>query len=100
MEDDAMTVLELIVYLFVAGVCGAVARAIAGGTGRGFVLSVLLGFLGAFIGVWFARVLNLPLFVAVAIGGHSFPIVWSILGGFILVSLTHVLVRPRLRFLR
>ena len=43
-----MTLLELIVYLVIAGVCGAIARAVVGGTGRGFILSVLVGFAGAF----------------------------------------------------
>jgi uncharacterized membrane protein YeaQ/YmgE (transglycosylase-associated protein family) len=93
-----MTLLELVIYLVVAGVCGAIARAIAGGSGGGFVISVLLGFLGAFVGVWLARTLHFPMLVAVAIGGHSFPIVWSIVGGLILVALAHALIRPKVRY--
>jgi uncharacterized membrane protein YeaQ/YmgE (transglycosylase-associated protein family) len=92
-----MTLLEFVVYLVVAGVCGAVARAFAGGTSGGFVMSVLVGFLGAVVGVSVARALHLPNFVAVAIGGHSFPVVWSIVGGFLLVAAAHVLLRPRYR---
>ena len=93
-----MTLLELVISLIIAGVCGAVARAIAGGTGGGFIISVLVGFLGAFVGVWLARTLNLPIFIAVAIGGHPFPILWSIIGGMILVALAHALMRPRYRY--
>ena len=88
-----MTVLELIIYLVIAAICGAVARAVAGGTGGGFVVSLLVGFLGAFVGTWIAHMFHLPMIFAVAVGGHPFPIVWSILGGIVLVAIAHVLVR-------
>jgi hypothetical protein len=51
-------------------------------------------FLGAFIGVWLARLLHLPLFIAVAVGGYSFPIVWSLVGGLVLVTITRAGARP------
>ena len=91
-----MTLLEFVIYLVIAGVCGAIARAIAGGTGGGFVISVLLGFLGAFVGTWVARLVHLPVFVVIDVAGHPFPILWSVIGGMILVALAHMLVRPRL----
>jgi uncharacterized membrane protein YeaQ/YmgE (transglycosylase-associated protein family) len=89
-----MTLLELIVYLVIAGVCGAIARAVVGGTGRGFILSVLLGFLGALVGTWIAHLMHLPLIFSVVIEGHPFPIVWSIVGGIVLVAIAHALTRP------
>ncbi|HEY4012592.1 MAG TPA: hypothetical protein VGM06_04605 [Polyangiaceae bacterium] len=90
-----MTLLEFVIYLVIAGICGAVARAIAGGTGGGFIISVLLGFLGAFVGTWLARLAHLPVLFVIAVAGHPFPILWSVIGGMILVALAHVLVRPR-----
>jgi uncharacterized membrane protein YeaQ/YmgE (transglycosylase-associated protein family) len=66
---------------------------IAGGTAGGFIVSVLLGFLGAFVGSWLAHTFHLPELVNVNIGRHPFPIVWSILGGIVLVGLAHVLRR-------
>jgi uncharacterized membrane protein YeaQ/YmgE (transglycosylase-associated protein family) len=95
-----MTLLEFAVYLVVAGICGAIARLIAGGSAAGFVISVLLGFLGAFVGTWLARMMHLPVLVVVDIGGHPFPIVWSILGGLVLAALAHALVRPRFMYVR
>jgi uncharacterized membrane protein YeaQ/YmgE (transglycosylase-associated protein family) len=92
-----MSLLELALYLAIAGVCGAIARAFGGGTRGGFLMSILLGFLGAVVGMALARAFHWPTFVAVAIGGHSFPIVWSIVGGFLLVAGAHVLMRPRHR---
>jgi uncharacterized membrane protein YeaQ/YmgE (transglycosylase-associated protein family) len=93
-----MTLLEFVIYLIIAGICGAIARAVAGGTGGGFVISVLVGFLGAFVGTWLARMFHLPALVVIAIGGHPFPVVWSILGGLVLVALSHALMRPRSRY--
>ncbi|HEX3772173.1 MAG TPA: GlsB/YeaQ/YmgE family stress response membrane protein [Polyangiaceae bacterium] len=96
-----MTLLEFIVYLVIAGVCGAVARALAGGSSGGFILSILLGFLGAFVGTWVARMFHLPEIILVAIAGHPFPIVWSVIGGMILVMIAHALTRgPRIRYSR
>jgi len=89
-----MTVVELVIYLVVAGICGTVARAFAGGSGGGFALSLLVGFIGAFVGTWLARQFHLPSLFVVTIGGHPFPIVWSIVGGMVLVAVAHVL-RPR-----
>jgi uncharacterized membrane protein YeaQ/YmgE (transglycosylase-associated protein family) len=88
-----MTVVDFVVYLVVAGICGSVARAFAGGTGGGFLLSILLGFVGALVGTWMARLLHLPRLWSVVVEGHSFPIVWSILGGMVLVALAHALTR-------
>jgi uncharacterized membrane protein YeaQ/YmgE (transglycosylase-associated protein family) len=90
-----MTLVELVVYLVIAGICGAIARALAGGTGGGFLMSLLVGFAGAFVGTWLARRLSLPVILAVTIDGHRFPIVWSILGGIVLVGISHLLMRPR-----
>jgi uncharacterized membrane protein YeaQ/YmgE (transglycosylase-associated protein family) len=90
-----MTPVELVVYLVIAGICGAVARAIAGGSRGGFIVAILLGFLGAFLGTWLARMFHLPELLAVSVGGHPFPIVWSIVGGIVLVALAHLLVGPR-----
>lgn len=90
-----MSLLEFILYLVIAGICGAVARALVGGTPGGFIMSILLGFLGAFLGAWIARQAHLPTLIVVTVGGHPFPIVWSIVGGVILAALAHAFTRPR-----
>jgi uncharacterized membrane protein YeaQ/YmgE (transglycosylase-associated protein family) len=74
-----------------------VARANGGGTAGGFVISILVGFLGAFLGVWIARMAHLPQLFIIAVEGHPFPVIWSIIGGLILVVLAHALV-PRGRY--
>jgi uncharacterized membrane protein YeaQ/YmgE (transglycosylase-associated protein family) len=89
-----MTLTELIVYLVIAAICGAIARAVAGGNRGGFIISLLIGFFGAFVGTLIARQFHLPALLVVGIGGHPFPIVWSIIGGIVLVAIAHLLMRP------
>lgn len=89
-----MSLLEFVIYVLIAGICGGIARAIVGGTPRGFLFAVLLGFFGAFVGAWVAHSLRLPELLAIDIAGHRFPIVWFIFGGMALVVLAHLLLRP------
>ena len=81
-----MTLFELLILLFVAGVCGSIGQAITGFSRGGCLTSVAIGFIGALIGVWLARMANLPELFAVNIGDTTFPIVWSILGSALLVA--------------
>jgi uncharacterized membrane protein YeaQ/YmgE (transglycosylase-associated protein family) len=90
-----MSLVEFIVYLVIAGICGAIARALGGGLQGGFITSILLGFVGAFVGTWIARKMHLPQVMVVAVGGHPFPIVWSIVGGLLLIAVAHGLSRSR-----
>jgi uncharacterized membrane protein YeaQ/YmgE (transglycosylase-associated protein family) len=88
-----MTLVEVLIYLVIAGICGSIARGLAGGTSGGLIVSILLGFLGAFLGTWIARTAHLPALWTVFIGGQSFPIVWSIIGGILLVVVAQALLR-------
>lgn len=89
-----MSLLEVIVYLIIAGICGAIGGAIAGGTPGGFIVSVVVGFVGAYLGTWIARQLHLPELWVLTIGGHPFPIVWSIIGAIVLVAILNAIMRP------
>jgi uncharacterized membrane protein YeaQ/YmgE (transglycosylase-associated protein family) len=76
---------SLIILLIVAGVCGAIGRAIGGGTRGGCLVSIALGFIGAVVGMWLAQVLHLPrVFVGDFAG--DFPIIWSIIGSSLFVA--------------
>jgi uncharacterized membrane protein YeaQ/YmgE (transglycosylase-associated protein family) len=88
-----LSVTELVLLVVIAAVCGAVGKALAGGVRGGLIVSTALGFIGALIGPWIARQLSLGEPFAVAIGGHSFPIVWSIIGASLFVALLHLISR-------
>jgi uncharacterized membrane protein YeaQ/YmgE (transglycosylase-associated protein family) len=80
-----------LVLLLVAAICGAIGRAIAGGTRGGCLVSVAVGFIGALLGTWIARAIRLPDSLAISIDGHPFPIVWSIIGAALFVAFIHLL---------
>ncbi len=90
-----MTLIDLLVLLLVAGLCGALGQAISGFSRGGCLVSIALGFIGALIGLWLARALNLPELFAVNIGGTRFPIIWSIIGSALFVAVISLLSRRR-----
>ena len=81
---------SLIILLLVAGICGSVGRAIGGGSRGGCLVSVALGFIGAIVGMWLARTLNLPRVFVTDFAG-DFPIVWSIVGSAIFVAIMRLI---------
>ena len=89
-----MTLLELLVLLVVAAVCGSLGMAIAGYYHGGCFLAIALGFIGALIGMWLARVMSLPEWLTLDIGGAHFPIIWSIIGSALFVAVIGFLARP------
>ena len=90
-----MTLLDFLILLIIAAVCGAVGQAIAGYSVGGCITSILVGFVGAVIGTWIARNLGLPEFLSINVGGRAFPVVWSVIGSALFVALLALLTRRR-----
>lgn len=90
-----MSLTQLLLLIVIAAICGAIGRAIAGGTSGGLIVSTVLGFIGALLGPWVAHKLKLPEPFMVTIGGHPFPVLWSIIGAALFVALIHLLSRRR-----
>lgn len=90
-----MTLLELFLLLVVAGICGAIGEAIAGFSHLGCLTSIALGFIGALLGTWLARTLNLPEIFALKIGAMRFPIIWSIIGASLFIAILGLFRRGR-----
>ena len=88
-----MTLIDLLILLLVAGICGALGQALAGYSRGGCLVSIALGFVGAVLGMWLARVMHLPELFAVQIGTTSFPIVWSIIGATLFVAVITLITR-------
>ena len=90
-----MTLIDLLLLLLIAGVCGSLGQAISGYSRGGCLVSIALGFVGALIGSWLAGKLGLPELLPVRIGGTGFPIVWSIIGAALFVAVISLLTRRR-----
>ena len=90
-----MTLIQIILLAVIAAVAGAIGQALAGYSLGGLLVSIVLGFVGALLGSWLARQLGLPELLTLNIGGEPFPVIWSIIGAFIIALLVGLIARPR-----
>ena len=89
--------MELIILLVIAFVCGALSQSLAGYSRGGCLATIVLGFIGALLGTWLARATGLPELFVVRVGGQAFPIIWSIIGATLFVALIGLVAYPRRR---
>lgn len=82
-----MTLIDFLVLALVAAICGLIGQALVGYTIGGCLVSAVVGYVGALIGMWLARQFGLPELIAVNIGGQPFPVIWSIIGSALLVGI-------------
>lgn len=92
-----MTLIDFLLLLVVAGVCGAIGQAISGYSAGGCLASIAVGFIGALIGAWLARALVLPELFVIQLGSTGFPIIWSIIGSALFIAVISLLTRSRRR---
>lgn len=88
-----MTVFGFLILLLIAAICGGIGQAIAGYDVGGCVVSIVVGFIGAYIGLWIARQMGLPDFFTVNVQGKPFPIIWAIIGSVIFTFIVALLRR-------
>ena len=92
-----MTVVGFVLLLVVGAICGAIAQMIVGFGRAGFLVSVAIGFAGAWIGTWLAPTLKLPTVFAVQIEGHRVEIFWTVLGAIALLLVVSLFRRSSYR---
>ena len=94
-----MTLIEFLVLLLIAAICGSVGQALAGYDLGGCLVSIVVGFIGAYIGMWLAGKFGLPELFAIKVGGKTFPIIWSVIGSaaltFIVALIRRAISGPR-----
>jgi uncharacterized membrane protein YeaQ/YmgE (transglycosylase-associated protein family) len=88
-----MSVLGFLLLLVIGAICGAVAEIVVGYSPGGFLTSVVVGFVGAWIGDRLAGPLHLPSLLVVRIEGHTLEIVWTVLGSILLLVAVSLLRR-------
>ena len=79
-----MTLTGILVLLLIAGIVGGLGQAISGYSFGGCLMSILVGFVGAYVGIWLAGQLGLPELFTINVQGQPFPIVWGIIGSAVL----------------
>lgn len=84
---------ELLALLVVAALCAAAVQGLSEWSLGGALTALVFGFIGAVGGLWAAGRWRLPDIVPFRIGGESFPVVWALLGAFVLASVVGMLSR-------
>jgi uncharacterized membrane protein YeaQ/YmgE (transglycosylase-associated protein family) len=90
-----MSLLGFLILALIAAIAGSIGQALAGYSLGGCLVSAVVGFIGAYLGVWIARQFDLPLFLPITIDGETFPIIWAIIGSALLSAVIGLLTRRR-----
>lgn len=90
-----MSLFEILALVVIAAVAGGIGQAIAGYSLGGCLVSAVVGFIGALLGMWIARQLGLPELWVINIGSRPFPVIWSIIGSALFTVVIGVLTRDR-----
>ena len=88
-----MTLIGFLVLLLIAAICGGIGQSLAGYDLGGCLVSIVVGFIGAYIGLWVAAKMNLPRLFEINIEGKPFPILWAIIGSTIFTLIMALLRR-------
>ncbi|HEX8356540.1 MAG TPA: hypothetical protein VF610_03980 [Segetibacter sp.] len=88
-----MTLIGFLVLLLIAAICGSIGQALAGYDLGGCLVSIVVGFIGAYLGLWIAGKFDLPRIFEISIEGKPFPVVWAIIGSAIFALIVALLRR-------
>ena len=75
-----MTLFGFLVLLIIAAICGSIGQSLAGYDLGGCFVSIVVGFIGAYLGLWIAGKFDLPKIFEISIQGKAFPVVWAVIG--------------------
>jgi uncharacterized membrane protein YeaQ/YmgE (transglycosylase-associated protein family) len=75
-----MSLFGFLILLLIASVAGGIGQSLAGYNVGGCLVSIVIGFIGAYIGLWLAREMGLPDFFTINVEGKPFPVLWAIIG--------------------
>jgi uncharacterized membrane protein YeaQ/YmgE (transglycosylase-associated protein family) len=88
-----MTLLGFLVLLLIAAICGSIGQTLAGYDLGGCFVSIIVGFIGAYLGMWIAGKFGLPPIFEISIEGKPFPVVWAVIGSAIFTLIVALLRR-------
>jgi uncharacterized membrane protein YeaQ/YmgE (transglycosylase-associated protein family) len=88
-----MTVFGFLILLLIAAICGGIGQSLAGYDLGGCLVSIIVGFIGAYIGLWVAGKMGLPDFFTINVEGKPFPVIWAVIGSAIFTFVVALLRR-------
>jgi len=78
--------IDILISLIIAGIAGSIGRSLSGFSRGGCIISIVVGFVGAIIGTWLARELQLPDPLTITIRETSYNLLWTIIGAVIFTA--------------
>ena len=88
-KEEPVDLLQIFILLVIAGICAAIAQWIVGFSPGGFVISIIIGVVGAYLGTSLASLLPIPIILPIHIGTYRFDLVWAVLGSLLLLLLLY-----------
>ncbi len=88
-----MTLIGFLVLLLIDATCGGIGQSIAGFDLGGCLVSIVVGFVGAYIGLWMAGKMGLPELFTIDIEGKPFPVIWAVIGSAVFTFIVALLRR-------
>ena len=85
---------DIALIFLTAIVCGTLAQLTSGYSKGGWIVNLVVGFLGALAGVLVSRSLNAPVIYDLAIRNTRFPVIYSVVGAVIFLAGIGLFIRP------
>ena len=86
-----MDLLQLSILLVIAGICAAIAQWVVGFSPGGFMVSIIIGVVGAYLGTSLANILRIPEILPIHVGLVSFDLLWAVFGSLLLLLLLYLI---------
>jgi uncharacterized membrane protein YeaQ/YmgE (transglycosylase-associated protein family) len=90
-KEETVDLLQILILLVIAGICAAIAQWIVGFSPGGFIISIIVGVVGAYLGTSFAGLLAIPALLPIHVGTYRFDLVWAVLGSLLLLVLLYLI---------
>ena len=90
-KEEPVDLLQLSILLVIAGICAAIAQWVVGFSPGGFIMSIILGVVGAYLGMSLARLLPIPPILPIHVGAVSFDLLWAVCGSLLLLLLLYLI---------
>jgi uncharacterized membrane protein YeaQ/YmgE (transglycosylase-associated protein family) len=79
--------IRILILLIIAAICGSLGASIAGSSKKGCLVSIVLGFIGAYIGSWLSQQLHIREIINI----QGIPVIWSIIGAALFVAVINLI---------
>jgi len=86
-----MGLIQLGILLAVASICGSIGATLAGRSYSGCFTHIILGFIGAMIGSWLSRRLNIDDLFYI----RHIPVLWTVIGSALFVAAVNLFAGPQ-----